>query len=207
MAKKITLTEEQEILIKKMYLNDFKTPPEISEKLKLNVHFIEKIIYNSEYSRTVGESISLRQTGKKRRDEVRETLKIAQQKLAKSGNRKQTGGVCKTYVVEGIKCVGTYEKFYIEKLRKENKKLPKNSGSINTPYGVYYPDFLNNDSYIEIKSDYTYDVLIGKKVNRWSRKFDKQQLRKIKWVNRNIFPVDILVIDKRNNNIIKKEIK
>ena len=30
------------------------------------------------------------------------------------------------------------------------------------------------------------------------------QLEKIKWVNKNIKPVDVLVVDKRNNKIIKE---
>ena len=36
--------------------------------------------------------------------------------------------------------------------------------------------------------------------------FTSNQLTKIKWVNENIKPVEIIVIDKRNNKIIKKEI-
>jgi hypothetical protein len=205
-GKKILLSESQKNAIKKLYVEDLKTPPEIAKKLELNVHFVEKIIYNSNYTRTKGESISLRQTGKKRTDRVKSILKDAQQKLAKSGKRKQTGGVCKTFIIDGIKCVGTYEKFYIEKLKKENKKLPENSEPITTPYGVYYPDFTNCSSFIEIKSDYTYDILIGKKINRWTKNINTLQYNKIKWVNENVKLVDILIVDKKNNNIIKKEI-
>ncbi len=205
-GKKIILTEEQKNKIKELYIVEGKTSPYISKELKLNLHFIEKYIYSSDFKRTKGESITLRQTGRKRSDDVRNILKSAQQKLAKSGVRKQTGGVCKSYIVDNLTCYGTYEKFYIEKLISENKELPKNCNSINTPFGVYYPDFDDKKKYIEIKSEYTYQVLLGKKENRWSNKIDTNQYEKIKWVNSNIKPVQILVIDKRNNRLIKKEI-
>jgi hypothetical protein len=37
-------------------------------------------------------------------------------------------------------------------------------------------------------------------------KKDDTQYKKIKWVNSNIKPVDILIVDKRKDKIIKKEI-
>lgn len=203
-GKKINLTDELKDVIKRLYVTELKTPAFISEKLNLNKNFVQKFIYNSEFGRSKGESIVLRQTGKRRSESAKLILKIAQQEYAKSGHRKQTGGVCKKYIINNITCNGTYEKFYIEKLIKENKKLPQNSEPINTPFGVYYPDFLNDNSFIEIKSDYTYDVLIGKKKSRWTNEYDTTQLDKIKWVNENVKPVDILVVDKRNNKIIKK---
>jgi len=205
-GKKIILSEEQKNKIKELYVNECKTSPYISKELNLNLHFIEKYIYNSDFKRTKGESITFRQIGKKRSDNVKNILKLAQQKLAKSGMRKQTGGVCKSFVVKDLSCDGTYEKFYIEKLISENKELPKKGESVNTPYGVYYPDFDYKKTYIEIKSDYTYEILLGKKESRWSNKIDTNQLEKIKWVNSNIKPVQILVVDKRNNKLIKKEI-
>ena len=201
---KLILTEELKMSIKELYLTDLKTPVYISKVLNLNKHFVEKFIKINKIGRTKGESISLRQTGKKRPEHVKSILRIAQQTLAKSGQRKQTGGVCKSFHINGLECSGTYEKFYIEKLIKEKKELPKNTGSVITPYGVYYPDFLKNESFIEIKSDYTYDVLIGEKISRWTKKYETAQLDKIKWVNENVRPVDILVVDKRKNKIIKK---
>jgi hypothetical protein len=202
---KIEINEETKNKIKELYIIDHKSPIYISEALKLNEHFVEKFIYNSDFGRTKGESISLRQTGKKRSEKASLNIKLGQQKLVQSGKRKQTGGVCKRYIINGLICDGTYEKFYIEKLMKERKKLPQNSESVITPFGVYYPDFLDDKSYIEIKSDYTYDVLIGMKPSRWTKKIDTTQLKKIKWVNENIKPVDVLVVDKKNNKIIKSE--
>ena len=205
-GKKINLTKKQKEKIKRLYLVENKTSPYISKELNLNLHFIEKYIYNSDFKRTQGESITLRQTGKKRSDSVKNILKLAQQKFAKSGMRKQTGGICKSFMIEDLSCDGTYEKFYIEKLISENKELPKKCESVNTPFGVYYPDFDYKKTYIEIKSDYTYEILLGKKKNRWSNKIDTNQFEKIKWVNSNVKPVQILVVDKRNNKLIKKEI-
>jgi predicted DNA-binding protein YlxM (UPF0122 family) len=204
-GKKIELNDKQMSLIKKLYLEEKRTGPYIAKILNLNKHLIDKILCNSEFRRSVGESISLRQTGKKRSERVINILKTAQQNYSKSGKRKQTGGVCKKYIVNGIECQGTYEKFYIEKLIKEEQILPSNSISFETPFGVYYPDFSFNNKLIEIKSDYTYEVLLGNQINRYTKKIDKTQYRKIKWVNKNIKPVEIIIVDKRKNKLIKKE--
>jgi predicted DNA-binding protein YlxM (UPF0122 family) len=204
-GKKINLTDEQVKTIKKLYLEELRTGPYIAKILNLNKNLVDKILCNSNFRRSLGESISLRQTGKKRSERVIKILEKAQQNYSKSGKRKQTGGVCKKYIVSGIECQGTYEKFYIEKLIKEGKILPSNSILIETPFGVYYPDFTFNDKLIEIKSDYTYDVLLGNQINRWTKKIDKTQYKKIKWVNENIKPVEIIIVDKRKNKLIKKE--
>jgi hypothetical protein len=203
---KIELTENQKEIIKKLYLEDYKNSYDIGETMRLSKPFIDKYLTNCGYRRSVGESISLRQKGKKRSEEVKKILKTAQQKLSKSGKRKQYGGVCKTYDVNGTKCQGTYEKFYIEKLISENKKIPSESKPIITPYGVYNADFYDGENLIEIKSDYTYEVLIGVKKSRWTNKFDLTQYEKIKWINDNVNPVKIIIVDKKNNKLIKKEI-
>jgi hypothetical protein len=203
---KIKLTDNELSLIKKMYLEELRTAPYIAGVLNLNKHLVEKILHKSNFRRSIGESISLRQTGQKRSERVIKILEKAQQNYVKSGKRKQTGGNCKFYNVGGLECQGTYEKHYIETLIKNNNKLPNNGESIVTPYGVYYPDFSYNDRLIEIKSDYTYDVLIGNKMCRFTKKIDTNQLDKIKWVNFNLKPVEVLIVDKRNNKLIKKEI-
>jgi len=205
-GKKIELTHDVEEKIKKLYLEENKNCHQIGEELNLSKHFVDKYLSSSNYRRNKGQSISLRQSGKKRSKEVVEILKSAQQKLSKSGKRKQVGGVCKKYNVHGLECQGTYEKFYIEKLFNENVKLPNNSKGIETPIGVYYPDFSFDDKFVEIKSDYTYDVLLGNKVCGYTKKINKDQYNKIKWVNENIMSVEIIVVDKRNNKLIKKQI-
>ena len=206
-GRKIDLTEEQKNLIKKYYIEQYKNTEEISNKLGLNKHFIDKYLNGSNFRRNKGESITLRQTGKKHTKERVESFKLVQQKLAESGKRKQRGGICKFFNIKGIECQGTYEKFYIEKLINENKVLPDKGETIKTPYGVYSSDFSKDNNLIEIKSDYTYDVLIGKKVSRFTKKIDLIQYNKIKWVNENVKPVEIIVVDKRQNKLIKKEIK
>lgn len=87
---------------------------------------------------------------------------------------------------------------------KFKKNLIPHNKKNYTQNGVYYPDFMDNISFIEIKSDYTYDILIGKKPSRWTKKYDTTQIKKIKWVNKNIKPVNVLVVDKTKNKIIKK---
>lgn len=205
-GKKKELTKKEYDLIKILYLNENENIDYISKKMKLNKHLVEKIISNSGYRRDRSTAMSILKTGKKLSDSVKENMKIAQQKLVKSGKRKQTGGVCKRYKVNGIECQGTYEKFYIERLVNSNRELPYNTEPIQTPFGYYYPDFSFNDRLIEIKCDYTYDILIGNKINRFNGKKDSIQYNKIKWVNSNLKPIDILIVDKKNNNIIKKEI-
>lgn len=201
---KINLTDDQINLIKKLYLIDKKNCEEISETTGLNKNYISKHLNNSNYRRTKGESISLYRKGKKRSLEVIKKITEGQKKLAKSGNRKQTGGYCRFYNINGLKCQGTYEKHYIELIINNNELLPKEGDNISTPYGVYYSDFKLNNELIEIKSDYTYDILIGLKPNRFTKKIDTNQYDKIKWVNENIIPVNIIVVDKKNNKLIKK---
>lgn len=205
-GKKIKLTQEQKKKIENLYLNEYKTTSEISKLLNLTKSFIDKYLSQTNYRRTKSQSITLRQTGKKRSEKTRQILKLAQKKLSKSGKRKQTGGICQWFKVNDIICQGTYEKFYIEKLLNENKVTPKNSNAVQTPYGVYHADFEFEKNYIEIKSEYTYNILIGLIPNRWTKKIDTIQYQKIKWVNDNVKKVEILVVDKINNKLIKKEI-
>jgi predicted DNA-binding protein YlxM (UPF0122 family) len=203
---KIVLTEKQKKIIKSLYLVENKNCEEIGKELKLSASFINKYLGTVTYRRTKGKANSIRRIGKPLPQKVKENMKIAQQKLSKSGYRKQTGGICKTFVVNGLQCQGSYEKFYIEKLINENIVPPKNCASIITPFGVYYPDFTYDDRLIEIKSDYTFNILIGKEKSRFTKKFETKQIEKLKWVNTNIKPIEVLVIDKKNNEIIKKNI-
>lgn len=204
-GKKINLSNEQKNTIKKLYLEGETELYEISRMVGITKSFLDKYLKTCEYRRTKGEAISVRQTGRKRSKEVVEKMSQIQKELANSGTRKQTGGICRKYVVDGIKCYGSFEKYYIEFLIDNGLECPKNADQINTPYGVYYPDFRFTNNLIEIKSDYTYDVLMGVKENKWTKKFDTTQYEKIKWVNDNVIPVKILVVDKKNNKIIEKK--
>lgn len=44
-------------------------------------------------------------------------------------------------------------------------------------------------------------------INNLLKKIDTNQFEKIKWVNKNIKPIKIFIVDKKNNKIIKKKIK
>lgn len=107
-------------------------------------------------------------------------------------NRRETMK-SKFYKINDINCQGTSEKYYIEKLIEENKKLPKKPKGINTPHGFYFPDFEYPDYYVEIKSPYTYNVLL---------KPGNIQYLKIKWVATHIKPIKII-----SSNYYKKFIK
>lgn len=204
-GKKIDLTEYEKNTIKKLYLEE-KNSKEISDILGLTKSFIDKFLSLSEYRRSKSEATSISKTGVKVSELAKLNMSIAQKTLIQSGKRKQRGGFCKYFNIHGLQVQGTYEKFYIEKLVNDGKFLPKNCESINTPYGTYYPDFTYDDRLIEIKSDYTYDILIGNKKYWHDKEINIQQYLKIKWVNENLKPVDILIIDKKNNKIIKKNI-
>jgi hypothetical protein len=200
------LTIEQENKIKDLYIKEYKSCDEIGKIMNLTTSFIDKYLNKCEYRRTKSEATSLSKRGVSLSQKTKDNMSIAQQKLARSGHRKQTGGVCKFFIINGLKCQGTYEKFYIENLIKKGFDLPEEGKSVVTPYGVYYPDFSFENKLIEIKSDYTYDVLIGSKVSRFTKKIETNQYYKIIWVNQNIKPVQILVVDKRNNKFINKQI-
>lgn len=205
-GKKIVLTENQKKQIYELYCKKNKNSKQIAEILHLNSSFVDKFLQKSGYRRNKAEAMKVLKTGVKLPEKTVANMVKAQRKLANNGKRKQTGGVCKIFDVKGISCNGTFEKFFIEKILKENMTLPKNCNPIKTPYGMYYPDFEIDGQYVEIKSDYTYQILLGKEKNRWSNKFDFTQLKKIKWVNQNIKKVDIIVVDKRKNKLIKKTI-
>ena len=205
-GRKIVLTENQEKKIYELYHNENKNPTQIAKNLQLSLPFIDKFLQTSGYRRNKAEAMRVLKTGVKLPKKTVQNMIKAQKKISDSGKRKQTGGICKVFEIEGIFCHGTFEKFFLEKLLKENKPLPKNCEPVKTPYGMYYPDFQVNNHYVEIKSDYTYEILLGKEKNRWSKKFDFIQLKKIEWVNENIRKVDIIVVDKKNNKLTKKTI-
>lgn len=203
---KINLSQSQKNKIKKMYCEEFKSSYDISKKLNLTKSFIDKFLQKSNYRRSKSDAMKILKTGVSLSDSVKSNMKKAQIKINLSGKRKNKGGVCKFYKVKGLVCQGTFEKFYIEKLINENQKLPNNCGPILTPFGLYYPDFFLDGKYIEIKSDYTFKILVGNIKNHFTNDFDDKQLQKIKYVNENISNVDVIVVDKKNNKLIKKEI-
>lgn len=122
-------------------------------------------------------------------DNLTEQEKIARIEKSSFGG----AGVCKYYVENGYRVYGKTEQRYIKHLIETNGKMPKNQNriAVNTPYGLYFPDFEYDDYYVEIKSEYTYSKLInrlsydGKSINK--------QIDKIIWTSVNIKKVIILV--------------
>ena len=88
------------------------------------------------------------------------------------------------YEVAGIKCQGSSEKIYLERLIESESELPlKCSKFIDTPYGKRQLDFEYDDRFIEIKSSWTFKFY----------KNSDQEL-KDKWITENIKRVEVIVI-------------
>jgi hypothetical protein len=110
-------------------------------------------------------------------------------------HNQQKGGAgrCKYYKVGDYTVYGMVEKRYIREQYKLNSEMPliKTREGINTPYGMVFIDFEYNSFFVEIKSTYTYSILIEES------DLDNSQLKKILWVNDNVKPVKILVETER----------
>lgn len=105
-------------------------------------------------------------------------------------------GRCKEFILNGIKCYGNFERKYIEILIKEGQKLPCNiEKSIKTEFGSYTPDFEFEDFYVDVKCNFTYDVLMGKKSYSKKRDSNPKQLKKMKWISGNLKKIKIAIID------------
>lgn len=109
------------------------------------------------------------------------------------------GGKSKYYETVVGQVQGTYELDFINQLVKNNLELPKKPNGIITPYGDSYPDFEFEDYFVEIKSSWTYKVLIGE-VKGLSDKKD-HQLEKFQWIHNNVKPVIIRIGTKNYKTI------
>jgi transposase len=205
-GKKIEISEKLKKEIHRLYTKENCNIYSISKKTGLSAPFVDKFLQNSGFRRSKAEATKIAKTGVKLSEKTILKMILAQRKISLSGNKKLSGGVCKVYNVGGVTCTGTYEKFYLEKMIKEFNIFPINCKPVITPFGAYYPDFEVDGSFVEIKSEYTYDVLIGKTKNKWSKKFDTLQIEKIRWVNENLKKVEVIVVDKKQNKLFKKNI-
>jgi len=117
-----------------------------------------------------------------KRDDAKEIKKKqVESRIKNNGGLYHKGsGRCKEFEVKGIKCYGTYEKKYIEILIHNNLQLPsKPKCSINTIYGKYTPDFEFDDFYVDVKSIFTYKVLIGEASYSKNKVSNPNQLNKM----------------------------
>ena len=95
------------------------------------------------------------------------------------------------------KLQGSFEVAYIQQLLNKNIQLPNiHPKGIKTPLGNYFPDFEYTDRYVEIKSQYTYDISAGK-FKSIKGKTNHTQLKKIEWIKTNIKNVSIIIMDKK----------
>lgn len=127
--------------------------------------------------------------------------KVILKKIEKYG--KSNGlGKCKQFIVEDLICDGTHEKFYIEYLMSEGISLPINTNSIKTNIGYYTPDFEYDDHYVDIKSLFTLKVLLGFSSYSKNKKSNPKQLLKIEYINKNIKPIKIILVDIIDNKLL-----
>lgn len=136
---------------------------------------------------------ALANTGKKMSIETKQ--KRAKNRIEKMLRGETVGVRCKIFVIAGLACQGTFEKGYIEELITNNKELPINGKGVNTPFGLYSPDFDFPDYYIEIKSQFTYKIFTGK-IENINGHFCNGQRQKAIWTTQNVKPVIVLVYDK-----------
>ena len=96
---------------------------------------------------------------------------------------------CSIYEYKGYKVQGRSElkwiKEHYESITQNKKK------GIDTPYGYYFPDFETKDYYIEVKSRYTYNMMLN-----------KSQFEKIKFVSTVHKPVRLYIDDGNEWEII-----
>jgi len=107
-------------------------------------------------------------------------------------------GNCDYFCEDGYKVQGHTEKRYIKFLKQNNLNLPiqRNRKGIQTPYGIYFPDFEFENYYVEVKSTYTFSKLINRL--SYDGKKDNKQFDKILWISKNIKEIKIFIETKRN---------
>lgn len=121
-------------------------------------------------------------------DEAKQKIR---EKLIKRINAGKINGSpkCSIYEYNGYKVQGRSELKWIKQyydLIIENKKK-----GIETPFGFYFPDFETEDYYVEVKSRYTYELMLN-----------KPQFEKIKFVSNNYKPVKLFIDDGNEWDII-----
>lgn len=109
-------------------------------------------------------------------------------------NRVSTTGPKSRYIMTVIGNVqGSYEVAYLQQIYERGTILPSIGRAVHTPYGSYIPDFSTDAEYVEIKSKFTWNVCRGLETNQKGIKSDIQY-RKIKWVDKYVKPVKVVVM-------------
>ena len=148
---------------------------------------------DEDYKKRVRETMSINNWS--RREDSQEIIdKAIVTKLRKYGKSYQVGR-CKEYKIGNLVCYGKSELKFINHLISEASELPSNFlNYLETPFGKYHPDFEFDGYFIEVKSDFTFDVLLGKKSYSKTKYSNPLQLKKILWVSENVKPVKVIVV-------------
>lgn len=102
----------------------------------------------------------------------------------------------KFYETKIGKVLGSYEVAYLQKLREEKKILPEvGKKNYKTPFGFYRPDFKYKKKFVEVKSEFTLKIAKGKIKDKDGKK--SNQWKKIKWFHKNIKPVEVIVLTRK----------
>lgn len=188
-------SQEEKEKIKEKRVNSFKNWWKDESNVNIIIERNKKISKTSigkKRTKQSREKQALTNTGRKQSEQTK--LKRAETRKRKLENGESLGIRCKVFIVNGLFCQGTFERRYIEGLIKQGKGLPINGNYYSTPYGVYQADFEYEDRIIEVKSTFTYSIFNGETPNIDGH-YNKRQREKIKWVGRNIKPVQLLVFD------------
>lgn len=123
-------------------------------------------------------------------------------------NRLSTTGPKSRYIETSIgKVQGSYEVAYLQKHFETSGSLPSIGKAVHTPYGTYIPDFDTGVEFVEVKSPFTLEVCKGLRKNQKGIKTDIQY-RKIKWVDKNVKPVILVVFESEEAmSLFRKAIK
>jgi hypothetical protein len=151
---------------------------------------------NPDYKESV-KKIMIEKNWSKREDSKEIKNRQVTTRIKNNGGTYHKGpGRCQEFEVNGIICYGRCEKKFIEILVESSQDLPTKPGSsIQTEFGSYTPDFEFDDFYVDVKSPFTYGVLLGELSYSKNRKSNPKQLKKIYWVSDNIKKIKIAIVD------------
>ncbi len=203
--------EKQQII--DLYLNKKRGIQFISDKLGITWQNVKSVLKESnikEWSRSeliksnlehYGVSEKFTFLGRKHKKQSKEKIS---QKLFKNCNRTVTGSKSKFLNTIIGQVQGSYEVAYLQKLLKNGLTFPKTGGKVETPIGLYFPDFEFDDRFVEIKSPFTWKVCKGEEKNLKGVKNDVQY-KKIQWVDKNIKPVEVIILEDDEAKMLFKE--
>lgn len=147
---------------------------------------------NSMHKPGAREKSSKSHLGKEQSNETK--IKRAKTRENKAAKGESLGLKSKFYKVGDFMCQGKSEKAYIENLYAKNLPLPLKRGTfVETPFGVYHPDFEFEGYFVEIKSEYTYKIYIGE-INNIDGVLSTIQKQKLEWTSQNVKEVKIIVL-------------